>query len=181
MWRKLRLLFIVLLVFALGACSDPTERDVSITLKAGVDTIEIHSDYQDPGAQARAFGFPVSYEVLSNTVDITKLGEYEILYQVDYKGIVKQVKRIVTVIDLTKPVVTLKQGVDTVSLGDDWEDSGVEIIDNSNEECQLTITGEVNSLLVGEYIITYEVIDSSGNKTVIQRYVNVVEQTGVMN
>ncbi len=181
MKRKWLFLILFLVLGTLVSCSDPTESDVSISLKPGVDTVQINSEYTDPGAQARAFGFPVSYEVISTTVNITVLGEYEIIYQVDYKGIVKQVKRIVTVIDLIPPVVSLKQGIDTVSIDSQWIDEGVEVSDNSNQDVVISISGTVNTAKAGDYVITYEVTDSSGNKTVIYRYVYVIEQTGVIN
>lgn len=180
MKRKLLFLILFLLIATLVACTNPTESDVSINLKPAVDTVQINSQYTDPGAQARAFGFPVAYEVLSNSVDITALGEYEIIYQVNYKGIIKEVKRIVTVVDLISPVVTLKQGIDTVSLHSSWVDEGVNVSDNSNLDVLINVSGTVDTETVGDYVITYEVTDSSGNKTVCYRYVYVTVQTGNM-
>lgn len=181
MWRKLWILLLVLMVFGLISCTDPTLEDISIELREGVDTVELGSTYEDPGAKAKAFGFIIAHDVLSNNVDTSLLGVYEIEYFVTYQGITKTIKRIVTVVDTTKPIVSLKAGVDTVLINSTWEDSGVLASDNSDEDLSIVISGIVNTSQVGEYVITYTVSDESGNVTEIIRYVNVILQNGNMN
>jgi len=178
MWRKFVLILMIVLVLGLVGCSDPTADDVSIELKAGIDTIEIHSDYEDPGAKAKAFGFIVGYEVFSNNVDPSEVGVYEIHYSVTYKGISKDIKRIVTVVDQTAPTGVIIAGLDTVSLHGTWSDAGVEATDNSEVLPTIIISGTVDTETVGEYVIIYTLTDESGNETILYRYVNVVNQTG---
>jgi len=171
--RKIALFFVMLLIIFLVACTSVEESDVSIVLYPGIDTVEIYSSYQDPGALSKAFGFNVKNTVLSNNVDTEKLGTYEIIYQVDYRGIIKQITRKVIVVDQTSPIAVLKAGIDTIKLGDIWVDSGVTATDNSLETPEVLVNGTVNSNQVGEYIIEYLISDSSGNVLKLIRYVNV--------
>ena len=181
MWRKLLIALLVFTVFGLTACTDPTVDDVSIELREGVDTIEIGSKYEDPGAKAKAYGFIITHDVVSNNVNTSIIGVYEIHYSVTYHKITKSIKRIVTVVDTTKPIATLKAGIDTVSLNGTWVDAGITVNDNSGITPRIIISGSVDTAQVGEYVITYTVSDESGNETEINRFVNVVLQTGNMN
>ena len=79
------------------------------------------------------------------------------------------------VTDQTPPVITLNPGVDTIQLGQTWEDAGASVTDNSGETITIQVSGEVNSNVVGTYVITYIAIDSSGNRASINRHVNVIE------
>ena len=181
MWRKLLIVLLVFTVIGLTACTDPTIEDVSIELREGVDTVEIGDEYEDPGAKAKAFGFIIAHEVISNNVDTSIIGVYEIQYSVTYQEITKSIKRIVTVVDTTKPIASLKAGIDTVSLNGTWVDAGITVSDNSDVTPSIVISGNVDTSQVGEYVITYCVTDDSGNETEIIRYVNVILQTGNMN
>ena len=178
MVRKILLFLMIVLLFGLVGCSDPTSDDVSIVIREGIDTIEINQAYQDSGAKAKAFGFIISYEVVSNNVDSSVVGVYEIQYSVTYKEITKTCKRIVTVVDQTAPVAALIAGLDTISRNEIWIDSSVEATDNSGVEPTIIISGSVDTTTVGEYVITYTISDESGNETILYRYVNVVDQTG---
>lgn len=178
MWRKLLLVLLVFTVFGLTACTNPTVDDVSIELREGVDTIEIGDTYDDPGAKAKAFGFIIAHEVTYNNVDISKIGVYEIQYSVTYQEITKTITRMVTVVDTTIPIATLKPGLDTININETWIDGGVTVSDNSGVIPNMVISGSVDTSQVGEYVITYTVTDESENVTEIIRYVNVVLQTG---
>jgi hypothetical protein len=60
-------------------------------------------------------------------------------------------------------------------------DAGITVNDNSGITPRIIISGSVDTAQVGEYVITYTVSDESGNETEINRFVNVVLQTGNMN
>ena len=181
MWRKLLIVLIVLFVFGLTACTDPTAEDVTIELRKGVDITEIGDEYDDPGAKAKAYGFIIAHEVTYNNVDISKIGVYEIRYEVTYQEITKTITRMVTVVDTTSPLASLKAGIDTLQLNETWVDAGITVSDNSGDTPSIVVSGSVDTSQVGEYFITYTVTDDSGNETEIIRIVNVVLQTGNMN
>ena len=79
------------------------------------------------------------------------------------------------VIDETSPVLKLNPGVDTINVGQNWIDSGIEVSDNGEDDYTLTVSGNVNIDIPGSYIITYSATDSSGNISVLTRIVNVIE------
>jgi hypothetical protein len=173
--KKHLLSMILLILFILSGCIKPQEDKLSISLNPGVDTIEINSSYIDPGAKA-SYGFvELTASIYINTLDITQLGTYEIVYKVTYKTIEKEVKRIITVVDETPPIMTLNPGVDTILLGGNWIDAFVSVSDNSEQEVEITTLGEVDTQTAGIYIITYVATDLSGNESRIQRYVEVID------
>lgn len=168
-------LFLLLFVLSLAACTTVDESDVSIVLNSGVDTVEINTEYTDPGATSKAYGFVVKNEVISNTVDTTHVGSYQIVYQVDYRNVIKTITRVVTVVDETAPTGTLNPGLDTIFIGGSWVDASVSAQDNSGETVTIETIGTVNTNIEGDYIITYLLTDSSGNISELIRYVFVIK------
>jgi len=151
------------------------ESVVSISLNPGVDTVEVNSTFTDAGATSTANGNEVDNTVITNTVDITHVGTYEIVYQVEYRNVIKTITRIVSVIDETPPTGTLIAGIDTIRTGDSWVDAGINTDDNSQDTVTVTVSGTVNTNIEGEYHIIYLLEDTSGNQTTITRYVFVYE------
>ncbi|MGD9910767.1 MAG: immunoglobulin-like domain-containing protein [Candidatus Izemoplasmatales bacterium] len=168
-------LFLLLMILSLAACTTVDESDVSIVLNPGVDTVEINTEYKDPGATSKAYGFIIKNEVISNTVDTSVLGSYTIIYQVDYRNVIKTMTRVVSVVDETAPTGTLNPGIDTVSIGSSWVDASVSAQDNSGETVTIETIGTVNTNIEGDYIITYLLSDSSGNISELIRYVFVIK------
>lgn len=175
MSRSILIFMLVILFPMLISCTTVDESKVVIELKAGVDTVEINTEFIDAGVTCTAYGFPIEHEILENTVDTTTIGQYHITYQVDYKNIIKTVTRIVYVIDETPPVGVLNQGVDSVEVGSEWIDASVTVSDNSLGDVTITVIGTVNINISGEYIITYLLEDSSGNTSSVDRYVFVYD------
>ncbi len=175
MKSKKWLLLILLPIFLLTGCINIEESDVTIVIKAGVDTVEINTEFVDEGATAKANNWTVAYEVVENTVDITSVGVYQVVYEVTYKGITKQALRMVTVVDETPPVVTLNSGIDTIYQDSDWVDAGISATDNSLGQVTTDTEGVVSAEYTGEYLIKYIVTDASGNLTEVIRYVNVLK------
>ena len=173
--RKRFVIVILMLLFVLTGCIEPSLDKLTIELNPSVDTIEINSTYQDPGVKA-FYGFvELTAKITSNTLDITQLGTYEIVYAATYKSLEKTIKRIITVVDETPPVITLNPGVDTIVLGGYWEDAFVSVTDNSNDDIDVSIIGEVNTQIAGIYIIVYVATDASGNESRISRYIEVID------
>lgn len=173
--RKWLILGVSLLIAVMVSCTNVDESDVSIKLNPGIDTVEINSVFIDEGATSKAFGFPVANEVISNTVNTSIIGTYEIIYEVSYKSIVKQIIRmVVVVVDETSPVGLLNKGIDTIFVGQTWIDSGVTTNDNSLSVVSVIVSGEVLPNYPGEYIIEYLLTDETGNQSIVNRYVTVL-------
>jgi len=84
--------------------------------------------------------------------------------------------RMVRVIDDVDPVITLVGDSPTiVELGNNYNDSGVDITDDSVRFD--TTTSNVNTNKVGNYEIVYTSTDAYGNKSTLTRLVNVVDTT----
>jgi len=173
--KLLKISLALIMLITLVGCQTVDESDVSIVLNPGVDTVEINSEFIDAGATSRAYSFKVENEVIFNDVDITTVGTYQIIYQVDYKNVIKTITRVVNVVDETEPYGTLNPGIDTIKVGTAWVDASVNVGDNSLDEVIITVSGTVNINIEGEYIITYILVDTSGNQTYIERYVFVIE------
>lgn len=177
MLRKILTPLLVLTILTLASCSyihDPVS--LSIELNPGIDTIEVNTSFIDAGATAYLDGD--IYEdmiVIENSVDSTKVGLYKIVYQTSFRRNDKRITRFVNVIDKTPPKLTLRPGIDTIKVGEPWLDPGVLAIDNSHLEVKITITGQVISWQIGEYIITYRARDYYGNISYISRYVSVID------
>ncbi len=76
--------------------------------------------------------------------------------------------------DTTAPVIKLKgEKTITISVGENYQDPGVEIKDNLDTSPKLTINGFVNNKKAGRYVITYKAIDKAQNSTSINRIVYV--------
>ncbi|MDA7812700.1 gliding motility-associated C-terminal domain-containing protein, partial [Flavobacteriaceae bacterium] len=88
-----------------------------------------------------------------------------------------QVSRTVNVVDTTAPVITLLgDATVTIEVGSTYSDAGATANDNydGNITSSIVISGTVDTCLVGEVYITYNVTDSNGNEAEIIRTVVVV-------
>lgn len=121
---------------------------------------------------------------VTSNIDDSKLGSYEIIYEVtDLEGNKGKTKRIIHIIDNTAPTITLK-GSNTVyiEIGNQYQEPGYEAIDNYDGELtqQVKVTSNINTNKSGTYEILYEVEDSSKNNTQIKRTVIVRQkQSGI--
>lgn len=168
------ILLIILSPIILLACNAKID-DIDFYLNPGLDTVNLNSEYEDPGVTAKVFGIKRSTEVLENTVDTSQEGTYYITYKFDYQDFYFELTRIIIVVDETSPIISLNPGLDTIKIGQIWIDSGVNVSDNANTDYTITILGNVNSNIAGSYIITYTASDSAGNTSVLTRIVNVIE------
>jgi hypothetical protein len=154
----------------------PTEDGsiISFELQDGQDTVEINTEWIDAGAVLSVD--TLSYNAIGvGTVDTSVIGLYQIEYTYEYLEISYSLTRYVNVVDQTHPVITWNLGIDTITKGDTWIDAGATVTDNSLEVLTLTVTGTVDTTTIGTYEITYSATDSSGNITLVVRFVNVVE------
>jgi len=173
--KKVMWTLIILFTVILSSCQSPSAEFILIKLNNGIDTIEIGSTYIDPGATAKYGLIELDVVVISNSVNTEKLGTYEIIYEARKDDFTKTMKRIITVIDETPPLIILNPGVDTIYTDEAWIDSGVVVTDNSNGKITITQSGTVLST-PGEYSIIYQAVDESGNSSTKIRYVNVISR-----
>ena len=169
MKKHLILIVFAMILITLSGCGEPSIDRLKLSLYSGIDTVEVHSEFIDEGAKA-SYGFRrLDVDVISNNVDTSVPGTYEIVYYTTYLGFEKTISRMVTVVDDFSPNVSLNVGLDTIFVGDEWHDAGV----NSQDEIEVSISGFVNPNIAGEYIITYTINDG---KLILYRYVNVIEK-----
>ena len=142
-------------------------------------TIEVYSDYHDPGYKATMFNKKINNLVkIKSYIDKNTLGTYQITYKLTSLGIITKTRNI-TIVDTEKPTITLT-GNETINLyiGDTYEDEGVTIKDNydKNINDNLIIENNLDTSKVGTYKIIYTISDSSKNINSIERTINVKEK-----
>jgi hypothetical protein len=115
--------------------------------------------------------------VSGDIVDVSTLGTYTILYNVVDSSLNSAIQksRVVNVIDITNPVITLNGDAEvSVILNETYTELGATATDNSLEIITVTISGDiVDSTTLGDYTVIYTAIDSSGNVHQIGRLVHV--------
>jgi len=82
----------------------------------------------------------------------------------------------ITITDTTAPVITLTGNtVVNVEIGTTYTDEGATALDNVDGVLTVVVANPVDTAVLGSYIVTYDVKDSSGNDaTQVTRTVNVV-------
>jgi uncharacterized protein YjbI with pentapeptide repeats len=148
-------------------------------------TVEVGGTYADAGATATDVGdgdLTLSL-VTVNPVDTGKVDSYTVTYNVtDSQGnAATQVTRTVNVVDTTPPVITLLGSTPvTVEVGGTYTDAGATATDIGDGDLTLSIvpSSNVNTAVVGNYSVTYNVSDIAGNSAApVTRIVNVVDTT----
>ena len=165
-----KILFIVFILLLTGC----KKEDITTELSAGYDILGLNTEWVDEGCLLNVDNVVYDMDVVSNDIDLTTIGEYSVLYELDYEKETYTCIRIVKVIDDIPPVGTLYSGIDTIILGETWEDAGVNVTDNYDSEVTIVVTGTVDTSTVGTYEIIYTITDSSENQTIITRIVNVI-------
>ena len=96
-----------------------------------------------------------------------------IYYEVsDSSGNKEKVVREIIKEDIESPVLKLKGSKKVyVRTGAKYHESGYEVTDNCDADINVEVNSNVDTTKDGDYIVTYEAVDSSGNKTTIERNV----------
>ena len=107
----------------------------------------------------------------------TKEEENKVIYTVkDKSGNITTIERNLVYEDLEAPKLELVGGSTyTIYQNNTFKDPGYKVTDNCDEALEVKVTNNIKSSQVGTYTVTYEVIDSSNNKTTITRKVNVIK------
>ncbi len=169
--QLLSLLVIILLVACNPSKTDePTKTEVTLTLQAGHDTIEQNTEWQDAGVLVK--GENIDEIIYTNdTVDSSVIGLTRVTYQYTIQEETLTKDRYIMVTDQSQLSIELVPGVDTVMLGDTWEDAGVMVSSDTN----VSVSGTVNTNLAGTYEIIYTITNSAGQNLSVKRIVHVID------
>ena len=163
-----------------------SDNTIPVITLSGDSTIihEVGTDYTDAGATAtdNIDGDLTASIIFDGTVDTSKLGEYSLSYDVtDAAGNnAIQVTRKVTVADTIAPVITLTGDAEIpVEVKTSFIEPGYTVMDafEGDLTANVTVDGSVDVQTPGEYILTYSVSDSAGNKGTATRKVTVADTT----
>lgn len=155
-----------------------------ITLIGGNVNIYQGTVYVDAGATALDnLDGDITANIITTglPIDTSTLGAYAIHYNVSDSSGNKAIEmtRTVNVVDTTAPVITLIGGDMKIYKGTAYTELGAVATDNVDAEVKVNIYGDtVDTATVGNYIVTYNASDSSGNKaTEIKRTILVFAVT----
>ena len=154
---------------------------LKIKLNGGKEiTINYKDEYKDKGAKAFYKKKDITKNIKTKTdINLEKIGTYSYTYTIKYKKQTKSIKRKVIIVDNEKPVLELN-GKEEITLykGNEYKEEGAKALDNYDGDLtdKIEISGEIDKDKIGEYTITYKVVDSSKNKVSIERKVKVIEK-----
>ena len=146
--------------------------DVNFKLN-GSDTVVVNvfDEYKEEGATAVIHGVDKTNEIIinSNKVNTNKLGTYKVTYKlkIGILNISKRLTRKVEVVDIQAPEIEVdtesifldvneEMAIPAATAKDNYDGDLTEKIETSNN---------IDTSKIGEYKITYKVVDSSNNKT----------------
>ncbi len=134
--------------------------------------LDVDTDYVEYGIKVYSNGIDISDKVVidNDMVNTSKLGEYNVKYQIGDEYIYRKV----IIIDKVSPVIKLNGGNEVyILLGGKYEEAGFAVTDNydTNLDSQVNISGTVDTNTEGNYVLVYSVSDNSGNKTEVKRTV----------
>ncbi len=118
---------------------------------------------------------------MNHTVNTGAIGLYTVIYDVidTQMNQAVQVTRFVNVVTGFAPVITLiGSGTITVPFGSGYTDAGATAsdVEDGNLTSSIVVSNSVNTSIVGNYTVTYDVTDAQTNQAVrVTRFVNVVD------
>lgn len=143
--------------------------------------LQVGTSYQELGfvANDNLDGDITEQVIVTGEIDTETVGEYTLVYTVtDENGNTFAITRTVLVVDQTAPLIEMNGDASvTLEVGTVYEDAGVNATDNYDGDVtdKVTVTGSVDTDKLGEYALTYTVLDESGNAAVITRVVHVID------
>ncbi|HXJ56015.1 MAG TPA: immunoglobulin-like domain-containing protein, partial [Verrucomicrobiae bacterium] len=129
-------------------------------------TVECHTSYTDAGATASDTCAGTVLVTTSGSVNVNMVGTYTLTYgATDPCGnSANLVTRTVDVVDTTKPVITLNGAADvTLECHTSYTDAGATASDSCAGSLTATAVSTVDINTVGDYTVTFNVTDPSGN------------------
>ena len=172
--RKLRLtrilLLFIIITIILVHLSAQVFSNPKIILKGDAEvSIEVNSQYSDSGVRVRYHNKKIANDIqILNNVDTSKIGTYQVIYQLPFNGTTIQEFRVVNVIDSTPPSITLN-GDEEIKLAknEQYSEPGFTASDNYDGNITNKVKVERENVNEKEYLLHYSVADSSGNQSQI--------------
>lgn len=175
---KLSILFVSLI---LGFILIIMNSRVSFALNGeNVLSINYGEDYIEDGFTANILNHDLNDKVeVTTNLDVSRLGEYNINYNLKYLNKDYNLVRKVMIIDNEKPMIKLNGEKEiTLYVNDEYKELGVTAIDNYDGDIsdKVVITGKVDTSNAGVYNLIYSVTDSSFNTSITSRNVKVIDK-----
>lgn len=164
-----QLIWMLFIVFTLSACADFSNEPQAF-LNPGNDTVELGTQWIDNGAYLKVGFSKVGMET-SDVIDTNTIGFYDVIYTVTYQDIEYKITRRVAVVERTQIQATLNPGIDTLYVGEIWENAGVTV----PEGATVVTSGSVSFINAGTYEITYT-ITLDNVSVMLVRYVTVLNK-----
>ncbi|MEG1146656.1 MAG: DUF5011 domain-containing protein, partial [Bacilli bacterium] len=117
---------------------------------------------------------------IKSNINNKELGTYKINFKYKHKNRTYQRNLKIEVKDLSKPIITLKEGNSiVVIINEKFNDPGYAAIDNydGNLKDKVITEGTVDTKKEGIYTIKYSVTDSNGNRAIEKRKVEVTKSS----
>ena len=143
--------------------------------------VAVKTNFSDPGFNATLHGKDIKERVLvNNEVDINKIGEYNITYKLEYLLGEKILSRKVLVTDKEKPEIILNGDIDYIMYSNvEYNEPGYSAKDNYDGDITNKVTVAKEEISDKKYKLIYTVNDSSGNQTICERTVTLIEPSKV--
>lgn len=144
-------------------------------------TLNVGDTYIDEGAKTLIGNKIVKNSYLTQgSVNPNFVGKYTLEYttNIPYLFNKTSITRTIEVIDSDSPIITLKEGITTLYVGDTFTEPGYLASDayDGNLTDKVTVSNNLDTTKSGTYNIEYKVSDSSGNETVVTRTITVKEK-----
>ena len=138
--------------------------------------------YLDPGATAKDNKDSAARLTVSGIMDVNRPGTYTLTFNAtDSDGnSATPVSREIVVADTMPPVITLLGAVEmNLMVNTPFKDLGSSVSDSFEQGHTATVTGSVDTVSLGTYVLRYNVSDSSNNAAEeVTRTVHVVDHPG---
>ena len=154
---------------------------IQYRLNSGTNKLEVKTKYKSELKEALINGKNYKKKVkLEDDFDNNKLGKYVVGYKLNVsKYRVEYIYKVINVVDTIPPEITLRgDSKMAIIKGDPFNDPLYDVSDNYDKVSDIRIEtdGEVNINSLGTYKIVYTAIDTSGNKSSVEREVIVREK-----
>ena len=142
------------------------------------------TSYVDAGATAADFKDGSVTVTVTGSVDADEAGVYTLTYSAEDSdgNIAKPMTRTITVADTVGPVITINGETSMeINQDSDFSDPGATATDAVDGSVRVVTTGSVDPSATGTYTLTYNAIDSAGNKSSLARTIVVGSSKFVLN
>lgn len=160
----------------------PPDTTAPVITLIGPEVVNLYlgQEYQELGAKAVDDVDGQLAVTISGSVNTALAGQYDLTYQArDQAGNTSVITRTVIVTmepDTNPPVISLNGSAQlNWYLQESFIDPGVTVVDDRDEDVEVTVKGKVDISLVGEYRLIYTAIDKQGNQASIERVVYVTD------